>query len=367
MGLDGLRAISVGLVILLHASSSKGFPQYGALLSLGAYGGFGVTIFFVISGFLISWLLLAEEGRFGEFSRKEFYLRRIIRIIPPAYVYLCVIGAISFFSSLGISKQELLSSALFFRNLTGGSIFTGHYWSLAIEEQFYILWPIVLVIIPREKRVLAIVLLCLGAPVWRQVNILTYGSAALNWWRADLRYDSILSGALLACVRQEFRLRDWFLRGARHANLILVLSVSFLFASFVVESYRPSGFVSALFIVMRNLCVCLVIFSLVDGEQVYVRFLLDSKPLIYIGYLSYSLYIWQQFFCAGEPSHWYRTFPVNVLMAVAAAILSYNLVERPFMKVRELLRRRRTLLTVADKRFECVALFGTASGAENHN
>src|ERR1043165_5990379 len=85
MGLDGLRAISVGLVILLHTSSSIGFPRYGTLLSFASFGGFGVTIFFVISGFLISSLLMAEERRVGRFSIQRFYLRRVFRIIPPAY------------------------------------------------------------------------------------------------------------------------------------------------------------------------------------------------------------------------------------------------------------------------------------------
>src|SRR5260221_4908735 len=129
--LDGLRAISIALVVWCHVGDGRGMYSYGS---------FGVTIFFVISGFLITHLLAAEEEKRGSVSISDFYRRRAFRILPPAILYLLVTAGLT-------SGVDVLHCLLFVRNLNPGSEVTSHYWSLSIEEQFYLIWPAAFVLL----------------------------------------------------------------------------------------------------------------------------------------------------------------------------------------------------------------------------
>lgn len=133
--LDGIRAIAVFLVVFYHL----GVP--------GIPGGMGVLIFFVLSGFLITWLLLKEEERFGHISLKLFYARRTLRIFPAFYVYWFLIIGLSIISSRHIFRAQAVCSFFYISNYYQaifGDPNTGlsHTWSLGVEEQFYLVWPV---------------------------------------------------------------------------------------------------------------------------------------------------------------------------------------------------------------------------------
>ena len=156
-GLDGLRAISVALVIFLHLGSMSYFPRAHWLHAVAEEGLFGVQIFFVISGFLITWLLLAEEKKRGRIDLGKFYIRRALRILPPALLFLLTLKLLDAFGIVEVGWRDVLYAMLFVRNVLPGPILTNHYWSLAIEEQFYLGWPFLVVLLPSRGRLLVII------------------------------------------------------------------------------------------------------------------------------------------------------------------------------------------------------------------
>ena len=166
-GLDGLRAVAVGLVILFHSADE--FAPGGGLRLVASHGVFGVPIFFVLSGFLITFLLLREESSRGRVDLPKFYARRSIRILPPAYVFMIAMMVLSVLGLQPMSRRALVSSLLFFRNYAMQPPWiSGHLWSLAVEEHFYLVWPVFFVLVrnPRARLVVALVAVA-WCPFWK--------------------------------------------------------------------------------------------------------------------------------------------------------------------------------------------------------
>jgi peptidoglycan/LPS O-acetylase OafA/YrhL len=145
--LNGWRAVAISLVMLDHARFTMGFPQdripnWSRIFF--EQGNLGVRIFFVLSGFLITHLLLREAERLGSFSRRGFYIRRCLRILPVYFVYLGILAGLIALNVYGHEEASSWLGALTFtRNMVGPvSSYTGHFWSLAVEEQFYLIWPL---------------------------------------------------------------------------------------------------------------------------------------------------------------------------------------------------------------------------------
>lgn len=152
--LDGWRAAAIIAVLLDHTLEYSPLRCYPKLMNFAHTGPNGVSLFFAISGFLICSRLLEEEGAFGRISLRGFYIRRACRILPPALFYLIVIAVLSVCGLIVVSPGEWFGSAFFFRNYLPGDWisrgwggYTVHYWSLAVEEHFYLLWPAALVLL----------------------------------------------------------------------------------------------------------------------------------------------------------------------------------------------------------------------------
>ena len=145
--LDGLRALSIFLVVSLHTLQRYSINHR---VGLGWYalfnGGLGVSIFFVISGFLITSLLLQEQRKRGSISLRGFYLRRAFRILPPLYFYIGVVVLLGRAGRLSFDWRDIVSSAFFFHNFTNNATMWSveHLWSISVEEQFYLVWPLIL-------------------------------------------------------------------------------------------------------------------------------------------------------------------------------------------------------------------------------
>lgn len=151
--LDGWRALAVLLVIGAH--SARLLRETNTALGARAasffqHAGFGVDIFFALSGFLICTLLLREKEQ-GAIDLWAFYRRRVFRIVPPILVYLTVLLAISAAGGFALSTTEVAAVVLFLRNYVTGNWYTGHFWSLAVEEHFYIVVPLVIAFCSRER------------------------------------------------------------------------------------------------------------------------------------------------------------------------------------------------------------------------
>ncbi len=294
-----MRAISILMVITSHLGDNRaGF----------IYGAFGVEIFFVLSGFLITHLLCLEERQHGRISVAGFYRRRVYRILPPAFFYLLCIAVLT-------SPIDLLQCVLFVRNLGHGPDFTAHYWSLSIEEQFYLLWPAGFLLLKNNRsRSKVVCILIAIAPLWRRIaGRLAGGTAMINSWRFDLRYDALLIGCCLALLlntplrRHLLRWNRWSIFGA---GLTLIVSGLSVLPGTISATVSYAG-------------VALVILCAIQGSS-----LLDCRPLVWIGKISFSLYLWQQLFCMHSPLRLLGQFPVNVLCAFAMAMVSYYTIER---------------------------------------
>ncbi|MCD8533741.1 MAG: acyltransferase [Verrucomicrobia bacterium] len=337
-GLDGIRAMSIILVLASHICHFNFGPNQWSQAA-NKYGAFGVEIFFVLSGFLITWLLIREERKIGRIDYRAFYIRRAIRILPPAYFYLLVVGILAMSGILTATLNEFFAGAFFYRNWAPeGSTLTGHYWSLSIEEQFYLLWPVLAFSLPKPFRIPVTLALCLIAPIWRHIAQTSIGVE--NWMRTDLRYDSLLWGAFMAFLWIHDPLRQFFARKPQRNVAIFFLSWVVIITSFCAEAVIRSGIVALPAPPLRYLCVCLMMAALVNGRSGVLGKVLESPPLAWLGTLSYSLYLWQQVFC--YPSHeanpsdklWIHQFPTNLVLSIAAAALSFYVVEAPFRSLR---------------------------------
>jgi peptidoglycan/LPS O-acetylase OafA/YrhL len=328
--LDGLRAISISLVMISHLYGTRGFPITGAAI-LATYAAFGVRVFFVISGFLITSILLVEHDRTGKIDLRKFYIRRAYRILPPAYVY---IAAVSILFGARMTYGDIARAVTYLTNWnTGsGSWYLGHLWSLSVEEQFYLLWPWLLAALFALRFRIAVLAIAI-APLVRLV-LFQHGleDAASRYFPAVC--DALSSGCLLAIVRPRL------LRYSR------ILSSKWMLAPITLTGllpllYRHPHVYNGLVVTAMNLGIVLAVDHTVRCEYK----ILNVAPVVVFGTLSYSLYLWQQPFLNKDVSSVWTAFPLNVLLAFVAAILSFLLVEQPALRMRERREARLVLST----------------------
>jgi peptidoglycan/LPS O-acetylase OafA/YrhL len=348
-GLDGLRAISICLVLCAHLTGTANFPK--ALRPLSHLGELGVHSFFVISGFLITSLLLNERRKTGRISLINFYLRRIFRIFPALYVY---IGCISLLAAIGIVK--LLPNDLLYANTYSinyhwpRSWYLGHLWSLSVEEQFYFLWPAILCLAGSKRAFKIAVGVVAIAPVCRISMWYFAPSLRMNM---DCHFQSVADALAIGCLLAGLRptLADWqpYQRFLRSPAFLLV-PIILLVTQTAADHPRIYNSLGA---TVEILCVALCVDRCVTICMGAIGRMLNSRILRYIGVLSYSLYLWQQPFLNRASTSIYTSFPINIILAFAAALASYYFVEKPFLWLKDGIHstaqsrdRRQTLDTV---------------------
>ena len=164
--LDGLRAISIALVLFAHTSGTAFFPSFVFLRR--HLGNFGVRVFFVISGYLITTLLLKELDKTGRISLKLFYIRRVFRIFPAAYFYLAVAAVLLAFGLVELEWNDIVFGFTYTTNYDPVRPWhTIHLWSLSVEEQFYLIWPATLAFLGRRRAMVAAAAMIAVAPLLR--------------------------------------------------------------------------------------------------------------------------------------------------------------------------------------------------------
>jgi peptidoglycan/LPS O-acetylase OafA/YrhL len=332
-GLDGLRAFSVAAVIVYHVAKQWGFTQ-GSKFWQGLFlrFAFGVTVFFVLSGFLITWLLLKEERKAGRVRIGAFYARRSLRILPPAYFCLAGVALLTAAGAAAVPAWDMGVSALFLRNYYGVADETAHFWSLAVEEQFYLLWPLLFVLTRRFRLAATLTLLAAGL-AWECV-LKTWTGGAVQPWRFDLCFAPLLVGCALALLRDGRagpRLRGmaswgWWVPAAGMALIVFGLS-----------SLRNwSGVCAGVFLsYVSYVGVAVVINHVVEGPKGLLGRVLNAGPVAWLGRMSFSLYLWQQIFCWNTTGAAWTRWPWNVCLAMTMACVSYYAVERPALYVRD--------------------------------
>ncbi len=350
-GLDGLRAVSIALVIGYHLEMAGSLPRWANPFFHS--GSFGVEIFFTISGLLITWLLLREEAAHGAISLRQFYAQRAVRILPPAMGYLLVILVVSVLHGTMLWKPWI-SAALFYRNfhmtdaVSAGAVDTSHYWSLSTEEQFYLIWPLLFILLRPRLRVPFLLALLVAAPIWRHVNTHMAHGGTIDIFRIDLHCDGILMGCLVACAMEDPRYRGLLAHPLFRSDLTALICVIIVAATFTEKALRLPG--QVIYPSIRAVCVALFVYRMIRRSAQTpsaLDWLLNLNVMVIVGQLSYSLYLWQQPFCMPNGALRTSSQVLNVLAACACAAASFLLIERPAQLLRRKLGSRTAAVTPA--------------------
>ncbi|HEY0786521.1 MAG TPA: acyltransferase [Acidobacteriaceae bacterium] len=329
--LDGLRAFSVLIVILGHTESK--FLDRIPFNEIFRQGAQGVAVFFVISGFLITHLLLKELKRDDQINLKRFYLRRTFRIFPPFYAYLLVVAVLGLLHLVQVDAPGLLAAASYTWNyVPRPSIWViGHCWSLALEEQFYLLWPACMAFFSRRVNFWIAVSVLLLSPLSRVATYFAWPVMRFHMaMMLHTHLDTIMMGSLLALMI-DMKI------GQRVINLALhpvspVLALLFLILVDGPAGLRWGGmYLMTVGYSLESVAIATLLLFGVFRHQSALGRLLNLAPVRHLGIISYSLYLWQQLF-TGPLTH---LFPLNFLFILGAAELSYLLVERPSARLRD--------------------------------
>jgi peptidoglycan/LPS O-acetylase OafA/YrhL len=332
--LDGWRTIAIFSVMLSHDRlhhfgplSTQWFQDHGAL---------GVDIFFAISGILICSRLVTEEDSQGFISRRNFYIRRAFRILPPATVFLAALLLLKVTVHLPVALPEILASLFFVRNYTSAFLhfqtiypfYTSHFWSLAVEEHFYLLLPTLLVLTPKRWRV--------AAPLTLAAAVSLHRVTPDSWlsFHTDIRLDALLVPAAFAVLLRSPYLTD----PAHRARLIRALRLWPLLALLLLIPVTYDLVPRTTGLLIAWLTPLPILATMLRPQSWFSR-LLESPPMRHLGRLSYSLYLWQQLFLIAHFGAGtnrlgsLQTFRLNWLAAFSCALLSYYLLEQPLLRL----------------------------------
>jgi len=342
--IDGLRAISVLLVVFGHACSTYGAPLALDRRLFTSIGNVGVRFFFLISGFLITTLLLKETDANETINLRHFYIRRALRILPAFWFYLSVIYISSLCGWVDLNYHmvsqksadspypELLRALTFTSNYQRDyNWFLNHLWSLSVEEQFYVLWPGLLCVLGIAKSLRFGISVLFVVPLIRAGMYLFQHIPLIMLSR---EFQAVADALATGCVLS--LLYNRLFTNRRLVKLVsgfegFIIGGAALFLGYALALISPP-LAYILGQTVSNLGAALIIASSIHSPQNVIGRMLNSRALVGLGAFSYSLYLWQEPFMFFRSHTWPQSFPQNILLAFAMALLSYFLVERPFLR-----------------------------------
>jgi peptidoglycan/LPS O-acetylase OafA/YrhL len=342
--LDGLRAVAIGLVCLSHIVLTHGefhgdFPFDNYL----AVGDLGVRVFFVLSGFLITSLLVRELSASGSIDLKRFYLRRTLRIFPAFYTFVI---AVIVLDTLGLAPIRPGDAAAAFTYIGDyhriGTSTLFHSWSLAVEEQFYLLWPAALLLVGLRRSILvsaAVILIC---PLIRLIELILanrYGITpfALDYhYRFDAQADALAMGCLLALIRERMHHVSWY-RHLLASRWLMLAPLTALAISDLQPWQHPAllPFYAVPGFTIMNVAIVLTLDRAMTYPRGRVSRVLNWRPVVWVGVLSYSIYLWQEIFLRPQRPEWYTRLWLALPLLAVCVLASYYGVERPFLRLRK--------------------------------
>lgn len=350
--LDGWRAISIGLVLVQHSYAQPGWPEILNWWPLKAIGGVGVRFFFVISGFLITYLMLREIQKTGRVSLKSFYVRRSLRILPVYFSFLFCVALVQGFGTLFIPWREWLYALTFTVNFGGANVPLGHLWTLGVEEQFYLLWPLVVglfCLIRTQRLVICLMIPVLLCPMLRfAADHIVFTQPLIAALMKGHSFFTLCDGLAIGCLGAvgyfdaKPQVEKYLLRRpcvTYFTGCILIILPTAFWAihslkslQFLQDTLQCSGF------------LLLLLHSILKPEWVPYR-ILNFRPVVYIGMLSYSLYLWHGLFDMAPnlwpfPMDWLHGFPNWLIGVFAAGILSYHFIEQPLLRKKGVLLQK---------------------------
>ncbi len=337
--LDGLRGVSILAVMSLHARMFVGRAAF-----------IGVVTFFVLSGFLITCLLIEEWDRRGTLSLKRFYLRRVLRLLPALTVMLVTFVVYQWVSGpradAVTATKDALQALFYCRNWAMALAPTfepglfGHTWSLSIEEQFYLLWPPALLLLLRRasgrRSILWWVLLAVFLSAFGRFAFAFIG---MTYTRIEFGTDTRCDALLLGCAAGIALCLGLIPAGRWMERLTAGLGYASVLGLIWLTVGVPSGFESEVSLVyfLIPLLAVLVIMQAVRPQSL-LGGVLSATWLVYIGKISYGLYLWHlPIFLHVQARHWPKPkeLAVEYALTAAAVLASYYLLERPILAVKQ--------------------------------
>lgn len=335
--LDGLRAVAVLLVIFHHLH----VPY--------APDGRGVLTFFVLSGFLITWMLLNESERTGDVSIRNFYVRRVLRIFPAFYAFL-ILSVVARCLTIGWPNRSLLYdylSAFFYTSnyrlaLTPNIQHTAqHTWALSVEEQFYLLWPCVFVFFHKNLRRLTQFLIAAIFVINIHRLVLFFGLHAGEKWLAhsfDTRADHILIGCLVAVLLKRRTLtRFWNLLTGR--TWVSLIPFSLIVASIAIAWHHGLAYRFTVGFVVDPILTAIFLVQLIAMGKTKLWGWLNWSAIRYLGQISYGMFLYHMLAnrlvidIFGKHSLWFR-LPAVIAVATLLGTCSFYFIEKRFLRLK---------------------------------
>ncbi|MGO8698136.1 MAG: acyltransferase family protein [Limisphaerales bacterium] len=304
----------------------------------------GVRLFFVLSGYLITTLLLQERRSTGSISLPKFYARRALRIFPAFYVFFGCILVLRSAGYVSVPKSQLLAAATYTYNYliawprsagTAQNWFLGHLWTLSLEEQFYLFWPATLLLLGDRRSLKAAWSIVILTPLVRVGSYYLFPG-----WRGSLdmmlhtAVDSIMVGCVLALILHK-GLPPSIAGGVKSKVALPGALVFLLFVSPLLTHRFKGMYLATMGYTLDAVGAALIILhASVLGPDKSLARVLSLPPLVFIGRLSYGWYLWQQLFLTRLNHTWSGAFPVGVVCSFGAALGSHCLIERPFLRLK---------------------------------
>ena len=340
--LDALRALAVTAVLVEHfLPVEKVIPW--KIFQLGPIGLSGVLLFFVLSGYLITGLLLRSRQQYWRIALTNFYLRRTLRIFPIYYLTLLVLVSLQ---SQPVSQfiywhTTYLSNILFILNPMAAAD-SAHFWTLSVEEQFYLMWPLLILFLP-YKHLLRVILWAIVLGIcWKAIIVQMLGDHLAGALPAISCLDSLGIGAALALVEQDDKL-------SRHRNDLLRLALLLrsglvLLQVVLTTTGRSRGFVLVTAYAGFSLVSVWLVGSAARGFKGLTGFWLESRLLLYIGKISYGIYLYHNFMprvvrhsalmIGTDHLNGLRTFACAAILTLLTAAVSWQFIEKPVSRLK---------------------------------
>ena len=355
-GLDGVRAIAILIVVAYHTLQNVPRPTFAQnlVLHVAAQGWVGVDLFFVLSGFLITGILLDSRGR--DHSLQTFYVRRVLRILPVYVAYLLFslflgvrLGGMHADEVIQLHRNQgwfwsySVNILIALRSWKASGFSMTHLWSLSVEEQFYVLWPLVVLwTTPATVRRVAIGCV-IAAEVFRLIFILAGVGAQVNFFLLPTRMDTLAAGAFLACAFRDARL---WMRVLRARKPVLIASVSILAAIMV---YRHTIAIQEPLEQLLAYPALVGLASVVVCSACVSTGWLSNGILRFVAKISYGMYVWHIMILrhvlesallpdSGSPQLMWLYYAKILFAAIAGTIviatLSWYVIEQPFLRLK---------------------------------
>ncbi len=337
-GFDALRAFSIILVLLSHLGLRSFLPEndYSQTRLWNVIsGGTGVAIFFTLSGFLITMILIRERNKNGKINLKNFYIRRFLRLLPPLLIFYTLVVILMLSGSIKSNQVGLIYSFFYIYNYIPTVYYSaelGHTWSLALEEQFYFIWPILLSIFKKIKGISIIIFITIGSCIAGYYIFPSMGITSSyrtsTWFIPAVA--PIMIGSFAALLEAHYR-EEWKKRFIGNKRILFLAVILFLYPLYSLDATLIFG------TILRAISISVILIWIMHNQETKFVRALEFKPLQYLGKISYGVYVFQGLFLTTGPTGKMEIqhFPLNILLTLLIAIASFELVEKPVIKLKK--------------------------------